>query len=54
MKNLIFEPAKFAENLKYMGIGLLGIFMIIGIIIASTYLISYATKNIGSKKSGKE
>ena len=27
---------RFIDNLKYMGIGLIGIFMIIGIIIAAT------------------
>ncbi len=33
----------FVNNLKYMGIGMLGVFMIIGIIIAATYLIGIAT-----------
>ena len=30
----------FVKNLKYMGIGMLGIFLIIGIIMAATYAIS--------------
>ena len=34
-----FEPVKFVEYLKYMGIGMLGVFMIVGIIIGATYLI---------------
>jgi len=38
-----FEPMSFIENLKYMGIGWLGVFMIIAIIIAATYAIGYFT-----------
>ncbi len=34
-----FIPMNFVENLKYMGIGMLGIFIIIGIIIGATYAI---------------
>ncbi len=30
----------FIENLKYMGIGMLGIFIVIGIIVLSTMLIN--------------
>ncbi len=36
---LYFEPIKFVENLKYMGIGMLGVFLIVGIIMASVYVI---------------
>ena len=36
---MYFEPAKFIENLKYMGIGMLGVFLIVGIIMASVYVI---------------
>lgn len=32
-----FNPIGFVENLKYMGIGMLGVFIIIGIIIFATY-----------------
>ncbi len=38
-----FNPTAFIENLKYMGIGMLGVFMIIGIIVAATYAIGYFT-----------
>ncbi len=41
---LEFNPLNFVRNLKYMGIGLLGVFMIIGIIIAATYLIGHCSK----------
>ena len=36
---MVFEPAKFVESLKYMGIGMLGVFIIVGIIIGATYAI---------------
>lgn len=36
---MYFEPIKFVENLKYMGIGMLGVFLIVGIIMASVYVI---------------
>ena len=38
---LVFDPAKFLHNLQYMGIGMLVIFIIIGVIILSTLLINY-------------
>jgi hypothetical protein len=39
MGNLVFNPINFVNNLKYMGIGMLGVFMIILVIMAATYLI---------------
>ncbi len=44
-----FIPMNFVENLKYMGIGMLGIFIIIGIIIGATYAIGA----LSNKKSGE-
>ena len=38
---LVFEPFQFVSNLRYMGIGMLVIFIIIGVIILSTLLINY-------------
>ncbi len=38
---LFFNPANFISNLKYMGIGMLVIFVVIGIIIFATMLINY-------------
>ncbi len=35
-KEFKFEPAAFAENLEYMGVGMVGIFLVIGIIILCT------------------
>ncbi len=43
MGNLQFKPFEFIINLKYMGIGMLGVFMIVAIIMASTYLIMHFT-----------
>ncbi len=44
MKNITFEPNKFIENLKYMGIGMLGIFIIILIIITVVYILNACSK----------
>lgn len=44
-----FNPMAFVENLKYMGVGLLGVFMIIGIIIIATYLINYFSNKSENK-----
>ena len=38
-----FNPMAFVDNLYYMGIGMLGVFIIIGIIIAATYAINKFT-----------
>lgn len=35
----MFEPMNFVYYLEYMGIGMLGVFMIVGIIMAATYLV---------------
>lgn len=45
-----FQPYEFVRNLKYMGIGMLGVFMIVGIIMGSTYLIGYLTAKAEAKK----
>ena len=46
---LVFEPAKFISNLQYMGIGMLVIFIVIGIIILSTKLINFLFSDTSSK-----
>lgn len=38
---LFFEPDNFIDNLQYMGIGMLVIFVVIGVIILATALINY-------------
>ena len=46
---MVFNPIEFVNNLKYMGVGMLGVFMIVGIIITATFLIGKLTsgKNNG-------
>ena len=39
--NLEFNPMAFISNLKYMGVGMLVIFVVIGIIILATKLVNY-------------
>ena len=36
-----FEPVAFLKNLRYMGIGMLVIFVVIGIIVLTTLLINW-------------
>ena len=38
--NLTFNPFAFIENLKHMGVGMLVIFVVIGIIILATKLVN--------------
>ena len=40
---MFFNPALFLEYLPYMGIGMLGVFMIVGVIILSTFSIGKLT-----------
>ena len=40
---LQFELVEFVNNLKYMGVGMLGVFIIVGIIVAATYGIGKLT-----------
>ena len=43
---LAFLPGNFVENLKYMLVGMIGVFMIVSIIMAATYLVgSLTSKN---------
>lgn len=39
----VFEPMRFVENLKYMGLGMLGIFIVIGAIVLLTMLLNAVT-----------
>ena len=45
------NPMAFVENLRYMGIGMLGIFVVIGLIVLSTLILNAAT---APKKDNKE
>ena len=39
--NLSFNPMAFVENLRHMGVGMLVIFVVIGIIILATKLVNF-------------
>ena len=45
----MFEPIEFVNNLKYMGIGMLGVFLIIGIIMGATYAIGKLSVMLSAK-----
>ena len=45
----MFEPIEFVNNLKYMGIGMLGVFLIVGIIMVATYAIGKLSAKLGQK-----
>lgn len=49
MGNFTFEPMNFVYNLGTMAIGMLGVFMIVGIIMAATYAIGAITKKFDKK-----
>ncbi len=42
--SLEFEPSNFVDNLGYMGSGMLGIFVVIGIIVGITYILNAVSK----------
>lgn len=41
-----FDPMAFVENLKWMGIGMLGVIMIVFIIMLATYAISFVMNRL--------
>ena len=43
-----FNPMNFLSNLKYMGLGMLGIFVVIGVIILLTVILNKTTKSSGN------
>ena len=45
----MIEPIEFVNNLKYMGIGMLGVFLIVGIIMGATYAIGKLSAKLGQK-----
>ena len=52
--DFMFAPMNFLYNLKYMGIGLLVIFIAIGLIIGATFLLNSAMLGLEKKKSKEE
>ena len=51
MQDLQFVPMEFIHNLKYMGIGMLGIMIVMGILIGSIILLNKFTNR--RKKDGE-
>ena len=46
-----FEPMQFIHNLKYMGIGMLGVLMIVAIIMIATYAINATINRLAAVKA---
>ncbi len=46
--DLAFKPADFTRNIRYMGLGMLGIFVVVGVVILITFVLNSAT---GKKKA---
>ena len=49
-----FRPEMFLESLKYMGAGMLGIFIVMGVIIAATYGLGKLFSRRMKKENGEE
>ncbi len=52
--NFQFKPLDFISNLKYMGIGMLGVLMIVAVIMLSTYLINWTINRLAAVKAAEE
>ncbi len=48
-----FTPMNFVSNLYYMGLGMLGIFVVMGIIILVTMLLDRLTSKKGGSKDNE-
>ena len=48
--SFMFEPTNFITNLSYMGLGMLGIFIVIGLIM----VVTFALNKIFSKKNDEQ
>ena len=47
---LVWQPERFVDTLEYMGAGMLGIFIVIGLIVISTVILNKATAPKKDKK----
>ena len=52
--DFMFKPVEFVNNLKYMGLGLLGTFLIIGIIIGVTIAFNNISNKLAEKKKAAQ
>ena len=48
LSDFYFEPSMFVDSLKYMGIGMVGIFAVMLVIILSVYLLNYLSNKFGN------
>ena len=51
---MFFEPIQFVNNLKWMGVGMLGVFIVIAAIIGTVYGLNYAGNAIIAKKNSQD
>jgi hypothetical protein len=54
MGDIQFDLMAFVNNLKYMGLGMLGVFIIVGIIIFATHFTSFTIKKIEEQKEANK
>ena len=52
-QDIMFDISRFPGTLKHMGIGMLSIFLVIGVIILAVFILNKAMSAIESKKSEK-
>ena len=53
MQDLQFVPMEFLRNLKYMGIGMLGIMIVMGVVIGSIILLNKLTNRPKKTQDGE-
>jgi uncharacterized membrane protein len=53
-QDIIIDPSRFSGTLKHMGIGMLSIFIVIGVIILAVYALNKITANIEARKAERE
>ncbi len=53
LENIAFVPMNFITNLSYLLAGMIGIFIIIGVIIIATAILNAATSKKDKKKDNK-
>ena len=53
-QDIIFDISRFPGTLKHMGIGMLSIFLVIGVIIVAVYALNKIMSSIDEKRKKKE
>ena len=54
MGKIQFDLLAFVKNLKFMGLGMVGVFIIVGIIILATHFTSFTIKKVEEQKAAKK